>query len=322
MINSEGYLATNECSDILICPICKCSAGNQILQFEEKFFRLGGKFDYLDCRECRAISIVNPPTDLSPYYPTSNYYSIRARSWLTRQLMHLRDLAYIMAYPGSALVRKYLPNSALETTLNAADNNRYCRILDVGCGEGTLLKSLAKLNFKNLTGVDPLLAHDELSEVVRLISGDLSSVNGKFDVITFHHSLEHMADARTTLFEARELLAPDGRILIRIPTRDSLAYSLYGENWFQIDAPRHMCLHSHRSIKIVAGQAGLRVLQIDCDSHPMQFWASDLYRAGLQLKDVKHRVYKTSQHSFYKKLAKFVNQNSLGDQIVVQLIAA
>jgi SAM-dependent methyltransferase len=305
------------------CPICGNEVGNQTLRFQEKMFRMGGQFNYVDCGRCHAISIIQPPTDLSRYYPKSDYYSNLENSGFRQLLMHLRDLAYIMAYPGAGIVRKYLPNSALETTLLAAGGNQDTRILDVGCGSGALLKSLARLGMRNLTGVDPLIGQDQKVGGIRLLGGELSAVTEQFDVITFHHSLEHVCDPKTVLSQARELLAPEGRIVVRIPTRDSLAYLTYRENWFQIDAPRHICLHSQRSIEIVAEQAGLKITHIDYDSRPMQFWASDLYRDGLPLSSSKARkAYERRHRKFYRDLAQFANRNRIGDQIVVRLVAA
>ena len=321
MTNLNGHAGMSSTDVSPICPICGNDERNKILHFEEKMFRMGGHFEYVDCGCCNAISIIQPPTDLSLYYPKSDYYSILKKSGFRQFLMHLRDLAYTTAYPGSSLVRKYLPNSALETTLVAAARNKNSRILDVGCGDGALLKSLARLGMTDLTGVDPLIGQDRSIGGIRLIGGTLSEVTGKFDVITFHHSLEHIHLPQTALSQARELLAPAGRILVRIPSRDSLAYQAYQENWFQIDAPRHMCLHSHKSIGVVAGLAGLKVTQIDCDSQPMQFWASEMYRSGLRLDAPEQNAYKRSHRRLYRDLAQFANRKGIGDQIVVQLAA-
>lgn len=305
-----------------ICPICQSTVKNKTLHFEEKMFGMGGVFDYLDCGSCGAISIIEPPEDLPRYYPKTGYYSVIGKSGLRQILMHLRDLAYVKNYPGAGVVRKYLPNSALESTLRATEGNRSSRILDVGCGEGALLKSLARLGMRSLTGVDPLINQDGSINGIRLISGELSDVSGEFDIITFHHSLEHVPYPQLVLAQARSLLAPNGKVVVRIPTRDSLAYTVYRENWFQIDAPRHMCLHSYESIGLVAERAGLKINSILCDSHPMQFWASDLYRAGRSLLDPEQKVYKKRHRRFYRDLAQFANENSIGDQIVVQLVAA
>ena len=308
---------------LIKCPICGNEVNNLVMNFEEKMFRMGEVFDYLDCSFCKAISIISPPDDLSRYYKQSGYYSVQAVSSVRQALMHIRDMTYVTAYPGAGLVRKYFPNSALETTLLATRGDSKARILDVGCGNGALLKSLTKLGMTALTGVDPLLGSDQVIGGIRLISGELSVVNGEFDVITFHHSLEHMHESKKVLSQARKLLAPNGRIVVRIPTRDSLAYLIYRENWFQIDAPRHMCLHSHRSIGVLAEGVGLKIERIHCDSRPMQFWASDLYRDGLPLSSPQARKkYERHQRRFYQVLSQFANDNNVGDQIVVQLVYA
>src|SRR6185312_13053503 len=322
MEDSKKSIETLNTASSPICPICGNEEDNKVMRFEEKMFRMGEEFDYVDCKCCSAISIIHPPANLSRYYPKSGYYSILKKSGLRQILMHLRDLAYVTGYPGASLIRKYLPNSALETTWLAAGRNRNSRILDVGCGDGALLKSLARLGMKDLVGVEPLIEQDQNIGGIRLISGDLSGIKGQFDVITFHHSLEHVQHPQTVLSQARELLAPAGRIVVRIPSRDSLAYLTYRENWFQIDAPRHMCLHSHRSIGVVTDQARLKITHIDCDSRPMQFWASDMYRAGLLLDSLEQKTFRRRHRRFYRDLAKFANRNGVGDQIIVQLVAA
>lgn len=308
-------------STLNVCPICENKINNKIILFEEKMFRMEGRFEYVDCSNCQAISIVQPPINLSRYYPENNYYSVKKISFIRRNFMCLRDLAYTVSYPGANLFRRYFPNSALESTLIAANKNKQSRILDVGCGDGQLLKSLARIGMKNLTGVDPLLSTNQNSQGVNLISGDISIINGEFDLITFHHSLEHIQYPQSILKYAKKLLAPGGRVLIRIPTRDSLAYLIYRDNWFQIDAPRHMCLHSHNSIAYIAEQAGLAITSIQYDSMPMQFWASEIYQAGLPLGSPKQRIYRLRNQRFYRKLSEFANKNGVGDQLVVQLIA-
>lgn len=303
------------------CSICGNAKGNTKLVFAEKMFRMGAEFEYVDCGECHAITLIDPPADFSSYYPKGRYYSVLPKTRLRRFLRLLRDLAYIKAYPFSRLVRRHLPNAALESTLSAA-RDLNARILDVGCGDGTLLIALSKLGMNNLTGVDPLITKEVQEDRIRFISGELSEVRGSFDVITFHHSLEHLVRPAAALRQARALLADGGKIVVRIPSRDSLAYMIYGENWFQIDAPRHLCLHSHKSIAAVAAKAGLKVTSIQCDSTAMQFWASDLYRNNLELGAPAQRGYRKSRRRFYRELADFANRNRVGDQIVVHMTAA
>jgi hypothetical protein len=51
----------------------------------------------------------------------------------------------------------------------------------------------------------------------------------------------------------------------------------------QHDAPRHILIHTERSIEIGASLAGLKVVDSWYDSSEFQFWGSDLYRQGKAL---------------------------------------
>lgn len=58
-----------------------------------------------------------------------------------------------------------------------------------------------------------------------------------------------------------------------------------GANWSDLDAPRHLYLHSHKSIRLLAEAAGPHVEDLWGDSNPFQFWASEQYAADIPLND-------------------------------------
>jgi SAM-dependent methyltransferase len=322
-IDPESTLQAHgeESSSQISCRICDNSQGNVPMSVREMMFGMQERFSYLHCSACGVLHLVDVPSNLSRYYPSGGYYSVSRRSSTLRQrLMRMRDRGYaVESLLGRWLVRMF-PNGALDATLRHAPH-RNMRILDVGCGGGELLQSLSRLGFKHLYGVDPLLEKSTSDGSVHLVAGNLESVSGEFDLITFHHSLEHMPDQVDTLARARERLAPGGRVVVRIPTCDSLAFQLYGADWFQIDAPRHLFLHSHRSIALVAGHAGLKVEAMTCDSQAMQFWASDMYRDGVILNSPKLSDYKVRRKRFYRELSTFLNVHRRGDQLIVCLQA-
>ena len=76
-----------------------------------------------------------------------------------------------------------------------------------------------------------------------------------------------------------------GHALIRIPVASSFAYAHYGADWAQLDAPRHHFLHSLKSIRLLAGQTGLELVDVVFDSTEFQFWASEQYIRDIPLKD-------------------------------------
>ena len=303
------------------CGICANTVDNRVLEVQERMYGMGDTFHYRHCSDCGVLQLMDVPEDLGRYYTAEGYYSVNANQGRVRRwLMRKRDQGCAgRSLVGSVLERRF-PNPTLVSTLAIARPDS--RILDVGCGGGELLKSLSGLGFRHLTGVDPLLAQSSSADGVRLIAGELPSVEGEFDLVMFHHSLEHMADQVGMLAAARERLAPGGTVLVRIPTCESLAFETYGARWFQIDAPRHLFLHSHQSVRRVAERAGLTVVSLTCDSQPMQFWASEMCVDDVPLKSPRMPEYRDREPEFLQRLARWANEHDRGDQIAVHLKAS
>jgi len=302
------------------CSLCANRHGNDLLAAEENMYGMGKVFDYLHCGQCGVLHILQTPADLSNYYPAGAYYSTQRKRWAKQQVIRWRDRSYARSSLVGRLLRSRFPNPALQATLRLVQD-RAARILDVGCGGGTLLRALADLGFENLHGVDPLITTRQSEEGVHLLPGELKDVAGEFDVIMFHHSLEHMPDQAGVLAQARKRLAPGGQVLVCIPTVDSIAFETYQQHWGQLDAPRHLYLHSHRSITQVAQTAGFTVAALYCNSQPMQFWASEMHRDGHALNSPVQGRYKRMRRRFFSELAEWVNQAGRGDQIVLHLVA-
>ena len=151
-------------------------------------------------------------------------------------------------------------------------------------------------------------------------------MTGAFDLITFHHSLEHMPQQIEALAESMQLLADGGRILVRIPTVTSEAFERYQEDWVSLDAPRHFFLHSHRSLAIAASKAGLRISRLWCDSTSIQFMASEQYRKDIPLTDPRSSALGTrgglftrSQRREFERRTRALNRALRGDSICALL---
>ncbi|MBL0727919.1 class I SAM-dependent methyltransferase [Piscinibacter sp. HJYY11] len=302
------------------CRICGSNGASRTVEAREHMYGTSESFRYVQCLGCGVLYLASPPADMARFYPADSYYSVRGmRGALRRWAMEARDKSYVGESLLGRLLAKRFPNSAIASTVALA-KGRKSRILDVGCGSGDLLKSMARLGYVNLVGVDPLLQGSTLSDGVQLHGGEIADVPGQFDLVCFHHSLEHIADQVGVLQQAASKLAPDGSVLVRVPTSECLAFTLFGEHWFQIDAPRHLYLHSQKSLEIVANAAGLEAVSFSRDSQPMQFWASQLYADGHSLVSPQAKAYAARYSTrFYRRLSAWLNEQGQGDQMVVRL---
>ncbi len=93
----------------------------------------------------------------------------------------------------------------------------------------------------------------------------LANLGGEFDLIIRHHSFEHMDRPREVLSTLAAHLAPDGRLLIRIPLAGSCAWRKYGAFWANLDAPRHLYLHTPTSLARLAAGADMTIESIVYD---------------------------------------------------------
>jgi SAM-dependent methyltransferase len=99
------------------------------------------------------------------------------------------------------------------------------RVLDVGAGIGTHTTQLVDLADEVVAlEPNPLFAQMLRERVngVEIIEGDAMDVGGFFDAIVCFNVLEHIEDDEATLRRLRELLAPQGALLLLTPAHPAL----------------------------------------------------------------------------------------------------
>jgi SAM-dependent methyltransferase len=101
--------------------------------------------------------------------------------------------------------------------------------------------------------------------------------DGFFDVVRLSHVLEHLADPRGTFCEIKRILKPDGMVYVTVPNARSLNFWLFGENWYGLDAPRHVISYSPKTLRFLCDATGLEIIRMRFRSGPFNFVRSVKY---------------------------------------------
>ena len=317
--NSEASVLRGPVLWNRFCGICGNAAHNQELRVQELMFGSKASFTYLQCDECGCLQLLDIPDDAGRFYP-NEYYSYcggEREVGVGRRLAgRLRASIVLRGWPLPSRV----PGPTWRTWFPAG-TTKDSAIIDMGCGNGARLKSLRREGFTRLAGFDPLLPSEAVSpegvDLSRTVKGEWL---GAFDLVMFHHSLEHMPDQAKALRLAVTLLRPGGEVLVRIPLSDSSAFNFYGRYWVQLDAPRHLFLHSRKSLSLLASQVALEVTDVTYDSTGFQFWGSELYQRGAQLHGTETRQHFSPEVlKGFEREALRLNAEGRGDQAAFRL---
>ncbi len=239
-------------------------------------FSLPGSFKYRQCENCSCIYLIEIPDKLELYYGDGYYSKVASRISAARKL---RTMLYISKF--SFLV-DWNPRRDLDA-LKVAKFDKSKTLLDVGCGSAAgLVHDLRDLGY-NATGVDPYISADVKDRFgYSVLKKTIFELEGQYDLVLFRHSLEHIANPKEVIFKARSLLAPGGQCVICVPVV-GWAWKIYGSNWVQLDAPRHLCIYTENGMDILAKSAKMTVTNVVFDSDDFQFWASEGYEKGKTL---------------------------------------
>ena len=63
------------------------------------------------------------------------------------------------------------------------------------------------------------------------------------------------------------------------------SWKKYGVNWMDLDAPRHLIIHSVKSMQLLAAQAGFELRDTVFDGNYMSLIGSDQYAKNIALPD-------------------------------------
>ncbi|NIM65423.1 MAG: methyltransferase domain-containing protein [Candidatus Latescibacteria bacterium] len=159
------------------------------------------------------------------------------------------------------------------------------RLLDVGAGEGTLLKVAAKLGWgaegTEIASAMIRYVRDELGLTVHKgILEEIELPESSFDAIVLNHVLEHVKNPRTTLEKVARLLSSSGVVRIEVPNLASLSsraknlqslLNLKKDPWKHYSTGHHFWFFTPRTLKKTVETSGLSTVFMNA---PAKQWGT------------------------------------------------
>jgi len=147
----------------------------------------------------------------------------------------------------------------------------------------------------------------------------LAGVTRIFDVVMYHHTLEHVVDLDLELASLRDHLTPNGVGLIRMPFLPNAAFDQYRTRWVQIDPPRHIHIPSRRGLRAAIERVGLSVVDEGTIRGGFQFWGSELALRGIphhlaDKRGILLKEFKRKEIRAFERRAVRLNREGRGDQ--------
>ncbi len=177
------------------------------------------------------------------------------------------------------------------------------RVLDVGCGEGTILKEIGRRAPQaELHGVEPArasaaFAREQAGCAVYASLGEALGSGLVFDLIVVNHVLEHVSDPVRFLTLLRGALAPGGAVHVDVP--DAQAYDSVTDLHVA-----HLFHFLPSTLAAVGIKAGYGVERIDSHSpprHPISLRCV-LRASGTGTTEVRDRMPREALHARLRRI--------------------
>lgn len=203
---------------------------------------------------------------------------------------------YDKYYEGESEWRRLGAISKSNNIIALCNDYPHATILEIGAGEGSILKRLSDLEFGeslyameiSKSGVETIKKKEirSLTECIFFNGYDIPYKDNKFDLAILSHVLEHVEYPRKLLYEAKRVA---NLIFIEVPLEDTLRLS----RDFVFDEVGHINCYSPKTIRRLIQTCGLVVLNQIVTNYSKQVYEYRFGKKGLFKYLVKELMLRT-----------------------------
>lgn len=255
----------------VVCPILERPVSTLETAFSRDVWQI------VQCEETGFVFLSNPPE----YQQLEEEFAWEKTQNLERQRRAEAEPVFQTISQGIKIAKLYaLPKrnklwKLIREIASKTPQGQDFRILDVGCGSGHLLDAISR-RFQE-SGILAVPFGIEVSNVLaagsntrfQALGGHVVSkcaIDGVQDFepasiqcVVLHSFLEHEAQPVELLRKVRNILTPDGAVVLKVPNFDCWNRHLRGARWCGFRYPDHVNYFTPKTLGLTAARAGFRI---------------------------------------------------------------
>ena len=220
----------------------------------------------VQCQHCELMfTDPRPPVDDWHLYYPSDYHPYQVKPPVRWRKRIARTFESQLARHGGKGLLRHVASMLLDPTIVPPAGSR--RMVDIGCGAADYMVRLRDAGW-DVVGLEPspyAAARARETYGVTVLEDTFPSKKltaGSFDLVTAQQVLEHLENPLVALKSMRELLRPEGRLMITVPNASSWSSTFFGAAWIGWDVPRHLTHFTPNTLSTMAEECGFKVLRV------------------------------------------------------------
>ena len=183
-------------------------------------------------------------------------------------------------------------------------NNSRENFLEIGCGNGFMLKEALRLGFKNVKGIEPSkeaiqFADDEIKDFIHhgIFAGENQNNLELYDVVFIAMIIEHVVDANKFLSSIYKILKPGG-IIICICHNERHFLSKILKDKHPIINDEHVAVFNKKALKKIFSKNHFEEIQINNlkNFYSIGYWIKMLKASFFIEKILKYKLVRYLMH--------------------------
>lgn len=231
------------------CPLCGRTRIHPAMSCKD-YYATKEAFRLFRCDDCGFLFTQDAPveTEIDRYYESPDYISHSdTNKGVINKIYHSVRLLMLQRKARLVMRESGLKNGSL---------------LDIGTGTGYFPHVMQQKGWR-VEAIEKNVGAREfgIKNFGLSIQDDKALMNmtaDSYDVVTLWHVMEHLQNLHETWDKLKEILKPNGVLIVAVPNDASYDAKIYGHEWAAYDVPRHLWHFEPKTMKALGEHHGFQ----------------------------------------------------------------